>query len=355
MKKNLLFLLFFSCLLMSKIHAQNFCGQKLNEAEDKFEQGRFYEIPDILSLCLNNGFTKEEKIRAYRLLTITYLYLNNRAKADENYLALLELSPEFKINEETDPRELINHHKKFTTSPFVYLSIKAGGNISDYFIMNDYSLTSGNNGFEKIMRSVGYSFNIGAELTLSEYLNFGVEGSFTTKSFEYSNFQLFEINQEKGLQTSLKQVYSAIELPLYVKYSFYQQNKLSPFLLGGVAPSYLIMANSVKQTARIVGEQISTDYPNYEIGNARRKFNYSLLAGAGVKYKVGINYLTLGVRYQMTMLNYVNRNERYDTSLGAGESYRFGLLYVDDDFKLNNLSVMFGFVYPIYKPRKIAD
>ena len=63
MIKGFTFLIFFLVLFMPEVYSQDFCAQKLSQAEDKFDQGNFYEIPDILSLCLNNGFTKEEKVK----------------------------------------------------------------------------------------------------------------------------------------------------------------------------------------------------------------------------------------------------------------------------------------------------
>lgn len=354
MKKGFVFLHIFLFLFVLEVHSQDFCAQRLSEAEDKFERGRFYEIPDMLSLCINNGFTKEEKVRAYRLLTVTYLYLDYHSKADENYLSLLHLSPEYNVNDEIDPKELINHHKKFTTRPFVYYSVKAGMNISDYRQLVDYSLSGENNGSQKIDRSVGYNLNLGTEITLKNNILVGIEASLTRKSFQYSNVQ-FSIGGNGGFQTNLKQNYTMVEVPVYLKYSFFKP-KVSPFILVGIAPSYLLSAYSVnnQKVDMTQGEEVSRDEPNIDLLNTRKQINYALIGGFGVKYKLGINYLTFELRYHSTMLNYVNKDSRYDMSLGSGEIMRFGLNYIDDDFKLNHLSALIGFTYPIYRPRKIT-
>lgn len=354
MKKGLVFLHIFLLLFVLESYSQDFCAQRLSEAEDRFERGRFYEIPDMLSLCINNGFTKEEKVRAYRLLTLTYLYLDYHSKADENYLSLLSLSPEYRVNDEIDPRELINHHKKFTTRPFVYYSVKVGMNVSDYRQLVDYSLTVENADGQKIKRSVGYHLNLGTEITLKNNLLLGIEGSLTRKSFQYSNMQ-FGVSGLPGFQTNLKQNYTLVEVPVYLKYSFLKP-KVSPFVLAGLAPSYLLAAYSVnnQKVDMSPGQEVSRDEPNIDLLNARRQINYSVIAGVGVKYKIGINYLTFELRYQAAMLNYVNKDSRYDMSLGSGEIMRFGLNYIDDDFKLNHLSALIGFTYPIYRPRKIV-
>ena len=134
-------ILIFLFVALSSV-AQDQCAVALNEAEDRYETGRLYEIPELLNACLESGFTKEQKITAYRLLTLTYLYLNYYEEADKSYLELLKLSPEYDINDELDPMEIINHHDKFTTKPIYYLTLgKFGLNVSYANVLTDYSIS----------------------------------------------------------------------------------------------------------------------------------------------------------------------------------------------------------------------
>lgn len=338
--------------------SQDFCAQKLSEAEDKFDQGKFYEIPDLLSICINNGFSREERIRAYRLLTITYLYLDYPSKADDSYLELLKLSPEFDINEESDPRELINHHQKFTTRPFVYLMAKGGANSTYYNAIFDISMVNSTPGSQDVRPLVGYNLGLGAEFTLYKNLHLGTELLLTQKSFEYSNeyFQTRKAgNEQEFYQVStLRQFYTGVEIPVYLKYSFYKP-KISPFIYFGASPSFLLAARFQNMNRVIQAEdENNREIADIDIYEFRRKFNYALLGGVGVKYKIGINYLTLEMRYQTSMFDYVDPKDRWNSSSAKSKSLKYPLGYVDDYFKLSNVSVMAGFVYPLYKPRKIT-
>src|SRR5688500_5368778 len=57
-------------------HAQSTCAQTLRLAQSIYDQGRLHELPQLLDNCLKeNQFNDEEKVNAYKLLTLTYIYL----------------------------------------------------------------------------------------------------------------------------------------------------------------------------------------------------------------------------------------------------------------------------------------
>ena len=96
--------------------SQKVCSEALSEAENMYDMGRLYEISELLHDCIENGFTREEKVRAYKLLSIVNLYLDQFAEADQTYLALLKLNPEYQPNPLIDPAELIYLHDQFNTT-----------------------------------------------------------------------------------------------------------------------------------------------------------------------------------------------------------------------------------------------
>src|SRR5690348_8801996 len=93
------------------------CEQTLNRATAEFDAGRFYALPSLLKPCLDNGFSKEQKVRAYLLLTQSYLVLNDPIAAENSYLQLLKADPEFVANPVRDPVDVYYLSKKFTTTP----------------------------------------------------------------------------------------------------------------------------------------------------------------------------------------------------------------------------------------------
>lgn len=97
--KQFLFITFFTCCIVAATQAQDKdCGpSSVTEAENLYNIGRFNECIAQLSKCLvqNNGFAFEEKVQAYRLLSMSYLAIDSIATADENINQLLLLKDDF--------------------------------------------------------------------------------------------------------------------------------------------------------------------------------------------------------------------------------------------------------------------
>ena len=91
------FVLVATALFFTNIsYSQTLCSQALSAAQISFDNGHLYGIPSGLKDCLDNGFTKQERIQAYKLLTITYLFIDDPISAENSYLSLLRLDPEHK-------------------------------------------------------------------------------------------------------------------------------------------------------------------------------------------------------------------------------------------------------------------
>ena len=76
--------------------AQGGCDRNtLKEAEKNYDIGRFEEVINGLTPCLEKGFSRKEKVEGYRLLSMTYLALDNLDKAAESTEKLLDYDPLF--------------------------------------------------------------------------------------------------------------------------------------------------------------------------------------------------------------------------------------------------------------------
>ncbi len=76
--------------------AQRNCGDfTLNEAREFYEVGRFSEVIKTLSPCLERGFTENQKVQAYRFLSMTYLALDSLKSANDAAGLLIKINPVF--------------------------------------------------------------------------------------------------------------------------------------------------------------------------------------------------------------------------------------------------------------------
>jgi hypothetical protein len=353
MRIFLVVLIFLICAASAR--AQDACTVALNEAQDKFESGKLYEVHDIIKSCIEDGFSKEQKIAAYRLMTITYLYLNYYDKADSTYLNLLRLSPEYRIDDEQDPIEFIKHQAKFTTDPIYYMiPIKLGMNLSFANVLMDYSISSAHDGSDMYSVVPGFHVGIGAERVLYRNLHLAAEIMLTNQKIHLRD------THWDFYTTDLDFNHTRLELPILLKY-YFPLGRINPFVQGGVSPSYMLNSSfrNIEGFYKVMAEDGTDDQfpaqprPEISASGMNHEFNYSAVVGAGINYKLGLNYLSFEVRYSMQMLNVTRKDDRWSENTADARTLKFPTGHVSDDFRLNTASFLVGFVRPLYKPRKI--
>jgi len=230
---------------------------------------------------------------------------------------------------------------------------KLGFNFSYANVLLDYSLSQSNNNSDKYSSVVGFHAGFGGEMVI--YQNLHLAGEFLlTKKILHLNDRHWNF-----YSTNMDINHTEIELPFYLKYNFFR-GKINPFISGGISPSFLVESNiqkieGVYSVTKEDGteEEFQQDRPEIGTGKMRNKFNYSVLFGGGINYKIGLNYLVFEARYSIGMLNVTNTKNRWREDFSEGRDLKFPPGHVDDDFKINNLSFFVGFVKPLYKPRKI--
>ena len=323
------------------IFGQNQCTQALDHARALFADGHLYEVPDILKECLENGFTREQRIQAYHLLTMVNLYMDNHSKADENYMNLLRLDPEFDVEKDNDNIEIVYLNNKFKTTPIFILNARAGLTSTNPHIIFDYNQDTN----ETYESRIGYSFGPGIDLSISENWKIGVELIFRRNSFFYKNIRFGEDNLE------VTQHQNNISLPVSVKY-VRQFGKFQPYIHAGIAYDYLISSSGNFKYENIddgLPAEIGED-GRQNMTDRRRRPGLNLLGGVGLKKRINYHYVFIEFRYLAGLKNIVRGENRYLSSDG----YFYELdkfTYTDNDMRLNTYNISVGFEKPFYKPR----
>jgi len=350
MNRRLFLILFLIVFLSgSAIAQEKNCEQVLIEADDEFNAGRFYGIPSMLQPCLDGGFTNEQKVRAYLILAQAYLILDDPIGADDSYLKLLRADPEYVANPARDPIDVYYLSKKFTATPVFTPHFRAGLNASRPWMIQRIT-TSGTPLDKKEILKVGFQFGLGFDWNLNSNWSIGTEGNFSYKSFsrETKGYSKNDIQQ-------MKETHTGFDIPLYVKYSD-DSGKIRPFGYAGFAIGFLTSANVSLQFDN------NTDNPEVGIQQAsgasesirfkRNILNYSLVLGGGAKYKIGRDFVYADLRYMAGLSNFTKSDKNYYTENGAFDPSITNYQFVSDFFRLDNLSLSFGYIHPIYNPRK---
>jgi hypothetical protein len=354
MDKRFVFLLLilFSCVLTVQAQDKD-CEQTLNQADDEFKAGRFFGIPSMLKPCLESGFSDEQKVRAYLILTQAYLILDDPISAEDSYLKLLKADPEYVANPARDPIDVYYLSKKFTSTPVFTPHLRLGLNISRPRMIYENS-TSGIPLDRKEIFKVGFQFGAGLDWNIDNNWSICAELNYSGKAYKrettgYSQDDYQELTERQG----------GFDIPLYVKYSA-DSGRIRPFGYVGFAINLITSANASLLFDNYTPSNPSagikeTTGPTEIIDFKRNFFNQSLVFGGGVKYKIGKDFIYADLRYMAGLSNLTKTDQIYYTKNGAFDPAITNYQYVSDFFRLDNLSVSVGYIHPIYDPRKKTD
>lgn len=326
-----------------QVKAQNECTAALERAENLFDQGIIEEIPVILAGCLKNGFSREDKMRAQKLMILSYLFDNKIEEAEKTILNFLDDNPEYKIKS-TDPAEFASLFSRFRTIPYLSAGVLIGGNLSLPHMLEQYGP------FNSIREKGTYSyetidFQIGAGLNffLGNSLELNIESLFIRNSFVYSNLQY------GFAQIYKKETYQKFEFPVSLSLDL-GKGRWKPYLrMGG---SYGIIMHAESNYER---EYINTGSAYYSpletyginISERRKEYSFSAVGGGGIKYKIPRGHLYFDIRYFYSLTHLVIPDNRWEDEL------IYTYYHADSDFIVDYLTFSVGLRYSFYKSKKL--
>lgn len=352
-------LLFISCL--SQVYAQGSeCDQTLSHAEAEFNAGHFYSIPSILQKCLNEGLSPEQSVRAYLLLCQAYLIIDDPIAADDSYLKLLKADPEYVADDKKDPIDIVYLSKKFTATPIFTPHFRLGFNSSLFRSIYSVSTEPYN-----VPTQLGVRFNAqigaGIDWNINDNISLCAEMDFASRAFRSDRTNISGGDEQIVLSNQFW-----LDVPIYLKYSRSFGN-IRPFGYAGFAFNYLLSAKKTFSYTdnKADGSSLLAVGPSEDVKYQRNLLNRSWIVGGGVKYKLGKDFLYADLRYMGGLSNMVIENQLYYSNpstnpdknpIGNPDYYMSNnatrYRYVSDVFRLDNISLSFGYIHPIYDPRR---
>lgn len=336
-------LLLFVAVTTSQAQTQSTCAQTLRLAQSIYDQGRLHELPSLLSTCLEgDNFTDDEKVRAYKLLALTYIYLEEPQKADEMMLSLLRTHTEFKVNDAVDPAEFVALYKTFRTNPIYRIGGKLAAVAAAPSVITSDFVNDGTNKYEF---NFGFRAAVAAEVPVgarTRRFTLNPELGIELISFDATNLGADPVKVTEGHETQLW-----VSLPVSMQYSLYERSITNFYIAGGLSADYRLSSSIRIFSDR--GDDNSTVSENkYPIDEQRKRFNSALLLSAGYKRKVGNGYLVAEVRYKLGLMPALTKADVYENS-----TLVFDYQYVDGIFRINSLSMSVGYIINRYNPKKL--
>jgi hypothetical protein len=339
--RNTLLLTFFSLFMAFQVSfaQEEECAFTLEKAEKLFEEGIIKEIPALLSPCLEKGFSKEEKLQAYKLIVLAYLFDDNKMEAEKTMRNFLKKYPEYKVLP-TDPVEFVYLFESYNVFPIFTIGVFGGLNYAYVNVKEQYGTHNLNNnsleyypsgpgllGGIRITRYITDEIDLNLELTI-EQLKYGSVDSI---------YSFYELNVDEW-QTRFS-------IPISGTYTFQNVKYVQPYVRLGLAPSFLLSANANAVGKYRDGSQENITGPDFSTKEQRNAFGLWGLIGGGVKYKIPRGYLILDARYNIGFSK-INSNPGVDPESFLTWDY----FYSDNDLKLYQLYFSIGYSYTLYKP-----
>lgn len=329
----LLFLLPFISL------SQESCNAKLKRAQKLFSAGIIEDIESMLTPCLQEGFSGEEKLEAYKLLVAISIFEDKLDKADGYMLRFLKINPEYEIKDGVDPAEFIHVLNTFNRKPLVSVGLTFGGNIAYGKIQKKFSV------YDTPDTDIKYSspgMSIQGGLTMKFHLtdnhNICLDVLFAQQKVNYSSTYFDELVNFNESQTRLL-------FPLSFAYYKYNLKNLYPFIEGGICVEMLMGANA-EITRKNPGSDDITG-PSANIKQKRNNYSTDLMAGLGCDYRIKKGRISVTARYFAGLTNQTNKSTRFDNN-----EFIFKYHYIDSDFRINRFYFTVSYLYPLYNLKK---
>jgi hypothetical protein len=314
------------------------CAQSLSKAQVLYDQGKLLQLEPLLAPCLKSGFTQEERAKAYRLLTLAYLFSDHLPQAHEAFARLLRLKPDFVAKPDEEPQALVALYRAYRTSPWLSVGLAMGAAQTQARSMQAYSTVDTEGQYEARW---GVQVGLSARIYLHRHVSIDVQGLLAQASFGYRNTLLgySELTYQERQQWLALPVLATVHVG---------NGRLQPYAFGGAAYWTMLQAKGSAQRQQDVGRDVSLG--DVDMASLRQSWQIALQGGAGLLYRTKRTGLFAQASY-LRPLGLANLpNERYSQ---VPILYQTG--YVDHDFRLRQIQIQVGITYSFFRPKLLKD
>ena len=167
------------------------CTQRLNKAQKVYDAGKITEVEAYLKDCIKEGFSREEKMQALRLLILASLFQDEHEKAEASLLLLLKEDPEYVLNPAIDPAEFYELYNSYRTLPIINIGIMGGVNTTTISEKQSYTVGSDMDSKPEYKGRFGYQGGLVADILLYKKFQINTGALLSFKNFTYKNTLLY--------------------------------------------------------------------------------------------------------------------------------------------------------------------
>jgi hypothetical protein len=320
------------------------CVSSLQKAQKLFNQGMIDEIDEILKPCIENGFTRNQRVEAYKLIILASLLDGDQVQAENTMIDFLKRNPEYEIMP-NDPVEFVYLFESFRTLSVFSIGIKIGTNASNPVILEPWSSGDLNSTSLSKKPAMGYQVGLSVNRYIARKIFLNVEANYFSNSYKFIHqHEKLGIFSGVAYETNtFKETIRRYDFPLSVGYEIESYN-FNYFIRTGFSYSILTKVSGTPMQELFDSEIRNGATTSLVDFRNRQLFLYHV--GAGVKHKIPRGFLAADIRFH-TGLNKLNIPEKR-----MDNHYPPDYKYIDSDFTLNSLTISLGYYFSVYQPKK---
>ena len=342
MKKLLVLLCFFHLSIATAVFAQQeTCASNLKRAEKLFDEGKLEDMHLLIADCMNNGFNKEQKIRASELIIQAYLADENGSEAEKRMTKLIKMDPTYSVEKKVLSAEFVSLHEALRAIPIVSFGILAGPTSSYAKVTEEYGVHDIEKNHGKYSSQTGFSFGLLSQFHLSRQFLFDIEFSLVHNQYSYSLDNVLP-----GVATKYDESQWRFDIPVSIKYH-YQIGHLSPFIQAGLAPGFVIQNTLVAERSYPDNSLFPISSPKMNVKPKRNNVSLQSFVGVGCSYRIKRSSIFATVRYCHALRSYT-ASDTHD----GDDAFTYKYFIIDDEVKLHSASIMCGYSFSLYKLNK---
>jgi hypothetical protein len=337
-------LVFLSLLFSVTARTQTNCAVTLQEARKQYDLGMIDEIPGMLGPCIQDGFTRAQRIEAYKLLILVYLFDDEQFEAEKTMLEFLKKYPEYEIMP-NDPVEFVYLFESYRTTSVFSIGLTLGFNLTDPRIMEPYSMMDKSTSTFINEMGTGFQIGLGAGRYLGKRLMLQAELQYNQQQYSFTDKSSVIKDDGTSFNESCNFDEQIRSIHFPVSFSFeLNDGKLLYFLRAGGYVDYVLAASGTP--TRTINDQ-PLPGENTDILEFRNNLLFGALMGAGIRYKIPRGSLSADFRFNMGLNNITSKDMRFNNT------YLSGMFnHLDDDFSLNKYTLSIGYYFSFYSPKK---
>ena len=323
------------------------CIISYGKALELYNTGHFNDALETLTQCLENTeaqkkVSKDTKVEIFRLAALCCLMTGQTELADQYTRKVLTYQPEYKGNpRDDDLAEFTSGINELLVTPKLSIGLSAGTTIPVVNLVDQFSAVVPENQLHSISGKPGIHYRLMTEYTITKTLSVGLEPGYSYNPLDYT------VTHTDVEDYSYKLEFAFIEVPVLIKYRYYNKSSFIPHASAGAAGRYMV--TSFEKSDDLGNYWLTQDEETNGILSSFLISSKTLgiLAGCGVDYQIKNSAITFDVRYVFNMTSSASKSN-FDPVSSYDDISNTERVYFTDHIGLITVSclqVSLGFKY----------